>query len=382
MKAVELLDHEILCYIGSGQNLYHASNLYTGLCELARRGKARVRFVVPRGEEGVYAADPVTVCLRVKAQGVGERLLVVDLRDRSDIFTEPLLERSDLYLKRSFHEPDLAQLPAEARRKVVPFGLNFACRSRASTRAILRALAPGLALDMVRSPGKGFGRLNPRRSVLYQYLTTAREREFEQGPEHELEPTVLFQTRVYKPEHVYPDDPAEINEGRVRLVRALKRAFGPKFRGGLVPTAYAVEHYPNEVSEQPTRQAQYIAWGKRSLVGVYTRGLYHSLAFKLPEYLAASKCIVSEPLRNTLPEPLVAGEHYVEFGSPEECVEQCARLLEDKELAVGLRRRAWEYYRREVEPAAHLESVLRRASRPECFARPSRLEEAAVDYNA
>lgn len=371
------MDYEILCYLGSGQNLYHASSLYTGLCELARRGKARVRFVVPRGEEGVYAADPLTICLRVKAQGF-EQLVAVDLRDRSDLFTEPLLERSDLYLKRSFHKPDLAGLPA----KVVPFGLNFACRSKASTRAVLRALAPGLALDMVRSPGKGFGRLNPRRSVLYQYLTTAREREFEQGPEHELEPTVLFQTRVYRPEEIYPDDPAEVNEGRVRLVRALKRAFGPKFRGGLVPTAYAAERYPDEVSEQPTRQAQYIAWGKRSLVGVYTRGLYHSLAFKLPEYLAASKCVVSEPLRNSLPEPLVAGEHYVEFSSPEECVEQCARVLEDRELTAGLRERAWEYYQREVKPAAHLESVLRRASAPECFARPSRLEEAAVDYNA
>lgn len=46
-------------------------------------------------------------------------------------------------------------------------------------------------------------------------------------------------------------------------------------------------------------------------------------------------------------------------------------MLEDGELAAGLRERAWEYYRREVEPAAHLESVLRRAAAPECSGGPA-----------
>ena len=355
--------YEIVCHLSLAQDLYHASHLYAGLFDLMKRGVARVRFNVPRQKaEKLYVSDSTAVCLTVKRPDTGkDYLLVVDLRDRSDQLTAPLLERADVYLKRSYYEPDLSDLPPELKGKIIPFGLNYACRSVESTRAVLSTLAPRLAFELLRSPRKTSRQLNPRRSILYQYLTTSLESEFEQAPDAELEATVLFQTRVYQPEEIYPDDPAEVNEGRVRLVRELKKAFGPKFQGGLVPTAYAKEHYPDAVSEQPTRQSQYVAWGKRSLVGIYTRGLFHSLAFKLPEYLAASKCIVSEPLRNSLPTPFVAGEHYLEFKTSEECVERCARVLKDASLAKDLRRAAWDYYQREVKPAAHLEGVLRRA---------------------
>jgi hypothetical protein len=356
------LSYEILCYLSHEQNLYHASHLYTGLCGLMEQGRARVKFVVPRAAEKIYASDSLTVCLRVRClDDRRDYLLAIDLRDRSDVLTLPLVDDCDVYLKRSYYEPDLSDVPDPLRRKIIPFGLNYGCRSASSTSRILSALIPNLAASLLRSPKKVLGQLNPRRSILYQYMTTALEADFEQRPEAEVEASVLFQTRVYEPNEIYPDDPVEVNEGRVRLVRALKKAFVEKFRGGLVPTSYAREHYPDAVSEQPTRQSQFIAWGKRSLVGVYTRGLYHSLAFKLPEYLAAAKCIVSEPLRNNLPQPLVAGEHYLEFRTPEECVERCARLLEDARLAASLRRQAWDYYQREVKSAAHLDGVLSRA---------------------
>jgi hypothetical protein len=355
------LNHEILCYLSHEQDLYHASHLYTGLCGLMEQGMARVKFVVPRAGEKIFTSDSLTICLKVRSSGGKDYLLAIDLRDHSDVFALPLLEICDVYLKRSYYEPDLSSVPDTLRRKIIPFGLNYGCRSRLSTRRIFSALIPNMAASLLRSPKTILGQLNPRRSILYQYMTTALEADFEQRPEAEVEATVLFQTRVYEPDEICPDDPFEVNDGRVRLVRALREAFREKFRGGLVPTAYAKEHYPDAISEQPTRQSQYIAWGKQSLVGIYTRGLYHSLAFKLPEYLASAKCIVSEPLRNNLPRPLVAGEHYMEFRTPEECIAHCARLLEDETLARALRRQAWNYYQREVKPTPHLDAVLSRA---------------------
>jgi hypothetical protein len=356
------LNYEILCYLSRDQNLYHASHLYTGLCGLMEQGRARVKFVVPRRAEKIYASDSLTVCLKVRSLGdERDHLLAIDLRDRSDVLTLPLLERCDVYLKRSYYEPDLSDVPGPLRRKIIPFGLNYGCRSASSTSRILSALIPNLAASLFHSPKRALGQLNPRRSILYQYMTTALEADFEQRPEAEVLATVLFQTRVYEPDEIYPDDPVEVNDGRVRLVRALKKAFGERFEGGLVPTSYAKEHYPDAVSAQPTRQSQFISWGKRSLIGVYTRGLYHSLAFKLPEYLAAAKCIVSEPLKNSLPQPLVAGKHYLEFRAPEECVERCASLLEDATLARELRQQAWNYYQSEVKSGAHLDGILSRA---------------------
>ncbi len=357
------MEDEIICYLSLDQDLYHASHIYTGLCELEEEKRARVKFVVPQGEDEIYASDSLTVCLSVRNSKTDRRdLLAIDLRDRSDLLTDRLLERCDLYLKRSYYEPDLLQLSPGLKQKVVPYGLNYACRTRRSTKRVLSALARHMGADLFHSPKRVVGQLNPRRSILYQYLTTALARDFEQGPEIDLEPTVLFQTRVYEPEEIYPDDPSEVNEERVRLVRALREAFGARFTGGLVPTAYAKEHYPDAVSDQPTRQSQYVALSKSSLVAIYTRGLCHSLAFKLPEYLAASKCIVSGELRNQLPVPLTEGLHYLGFRTPEECVERCGKLLEDRELANRLRREAWRYYQEEVKPVAHLSNCLGRIS--------------------
>lgn len=357
------MDYEIKCYLSAYQNLYHASYIYTGLCELSRQGRARVRFVVPRGEKKFCAADSLTVCLEVKARGTGKSsLLAIDLRDRSDVFTPDALQSSDLYMKRSYYEPDMVSLPAALKPKIIPFGLNYACRSAASTPRVMKAILPHYALDFLRSSKRAFGHAKRFSEVMRQYLATSSEKEFEKKPDESAEASVLFQTRVYLPEEIEPDDPHEVNEERVALVRALKKAFGDKFRGGLVPTAYAKEHYPDAVSSHSSRQSEYIEMSKRSLIAIYTRGLHHSLAFKLPEYLASSKCVISSPLRNQLPAPLVKGKHYLQFQTPEECVERCADLLRDSEEAARLRHESWRYYQEEVTPASHLLKCLRRAT--------------------
>lgn len=356
------MEYDIRCYTSPTQNLYHASHLFAGLCGLEEQGRIRVRFIVPSRAEAIYVGDELTVCLQVRREDNGEPVtLAVDLHDQSDTFATALLDECDLYFKRSYNDADVAALSDDRGRKVVPFGLNYGCRTRVSTRRVLAALGPHMAWDCLQSPAVAAARLNPRRSTIYQYLTSARERDFERKPAQQAEPAILFQTRVYKPEEIHPDDPTEVNEGRVTLVRALKKAFGPRFHGGLVPTTFAKERYPDAVSDAPSRQRQYLEWGKKCLVGVYTRGLFHSLAFKLPEYLAASMCIVTEPLRNRLPVPLVAGRHYLEFGTPEECVERCAELLRDSARAAAMRNDSWSYYRSHVAPVAHVAAILGQA---------------------
>ena len=65
------------------------------------------------------------------------------------------------------------------------------------------------------------------------------------------------------------------------MVRALKAAFGDRFVGGLMATPLALERYPHDVTPHSSKYAEYLAVKKRCLVSVYTRGVEHSLAFKL-----------------------------------------------------------------------------------------------------
>ena len=112
------------------------------------------------------------------------------------------------------------------------------------------------------------------------------------------------------------------------------------------------------LATQNTNRGSYSEVARSSLIGVYSRGLHGSLAFKLSEYLAAGLCIVAEPLRHTLPQPLEARRNYLPFNTPEECVAQCKRLLDDPELAAAMSRNNRDYYSRFVEPTVHLRNIL------------------------
>jgi hypothetical protein len=356
------MDLEIVCYLSLRQDLWHASLIYTALCDLSNQGTAQVKFEVPRGDQSFDAESLYTVCMQVKfRKSGGNRLLAIDLLDRSDSFEIGPLKKCDVYLKRNYYQPHLLELPSEWRAKVIPFGLNYPCRSLASIQMIATTLVPKFVSNLTHPPWPGLKELRERTNNLWQFLSSPDPRAFERSPEEIAEPTILFQTRVWSPAEI-SENAHEINGERVALVRALRKAFGSRFQGGLVPTSYASEHYPDEISRHSSKSSQYAKWGRKTLIGVNTEGLHHSLAFKLSEYLAGSKCVVSCPLRNELPAPLIEDQHYLVFRTPEQCVDRCARLLDDRKLAASLREEAWNYYRREVEPAAHLHSCLVRSS--------------------
>ena len=142
------------------------------------------------------------------------------------------------------------------------------------------------------------------------------------------------------------------------MLRALRREFGQRVMGGVVPTPFAQKLCPDLITDQPCRQPQYIKWAKRHLIGIYTRGLFGSIGFKMAEYLAASKCIISEPVDNLLSAPL---DSMVVYKSNEDCLAACDRFLSDTSLAQLHRQQSWNYYENHVSPRAHMASLLVRA---------------------
>src|SRR5207244_4503884 len=148
------------------------------------------------------------------------------------------------------------------------------------------------------------------------------------------------------------DDFEQINAERVGIVRALSKTFGPRFIGGLIPTNYAKSRYPDAVSTHASDRKSYVALAKRCLIGIYTRGLHNSIAFKMAEYLASSKCIVSCPLVHELLAPLTS-DNCLYFTTPNECVRYCESLLNDPDAVAAMRQGNFRYYRDHVEPAQH-----------------------------
>jgi hypothetical protein len=262
-----------------------------------------------------------------------------------------VIERVDHYLKRAYFPPEAERLALQTRARLAPFGFNYGCRSTRSTLRTLAAIGGAIALT-------GRGGLDRLR----QFVRVPTAPVFEQAPSVPVQPRVAFQTRLWAPGEVPPDEVEPLNTERVAMVRALKREFGSAFIGGLVPTAFAREHYPGDLTPHSSKYAEYLRIKKECLISVYTRGVEHSLAFKLGETFAASQCLVSVPLRYQVPKPLAPNGNYVLFDLVDECVAACHRLLEDRSWAQQMRENNHRYYLDEIEPAAHMANVLQRCA--------------------
>lgn len=299
---------------------------------------------------GLYEQPQVKVKLR-RADWVGASCSLaleadglrigIEVWDQTNRWDDALLQWCDVYAKRNMN----LRHPGAFLSKVIPFGVNWACHSRRSALAALVAIAGSL-------PRASKTRL----MEVYRYLVTPRWEAYEYGPRQPINDLILFQARVWEPIDA-PGDEA-INDERVSLLLALRREFGHRVVGGIVPTPFALKTYPGLITNQPCRQPQYIQWAKKALIGIYFRGLFGSIAFKMAEYLAASKCIVSEPIENELPVPL---DHISLYRSNDECLAVCDQLLSDKSLAESHRQQSWNYYKAQVSPRAHMTDLLARA---------------------
>ena len=311
---------DAILFLSPYQSVYHASYLLSAFAALKRYGwRLSIRLEPSAGSS-------------VARLSINGTLYGIDLHDSDTRYCASSLARCDFYAKRSYNA---AKAPAAHRAKIIPFGLNYACRSLHSTLFLARLLAvhPKALRTMHFGP--------------YVHLPTPEEIEW---PSHSpSDPLILFQTRVWPDDGLGEGDTLEnINGARVTLIRELRKAFGKRFEGGLVPDEVARKRYPDLVATLPHRRRAYAALSRRFMIAIYSRGLHGSHAFKLAEYLASSKCIVGEPLGGTLQYPLETGRNYIPFRAVDDCLAACDALLSNPAKANEMRRANWEYYQRYI----------------------------------
>jgi hypothetical protein len=332
----------VTAYLDEATSVQEVSKIFEGLQRLENRGKLRLSIARRKGGR----SWPRVISLAVRAESRGMRRIAIDLSDQRDLLDRNELESADVYFKRSFCSEAASVLPSHLSAKVEPFGLNSpAIGLRAAIRVLrsrigaTRSLS-GLVLDA------------------RQLLALPSPAAFECTPDICSEPLVLFQTRVWP-----SDDPdvIRVNNQRASLVKTLRNALGIRFIGGIVPSEFAKDSYPDVVTQLPYSMRAYPKLVRRAIIGVYSHGLHGSVAFKMSEYLAASRCIVADSVDAVLPEPLVKHRNYLPFDDPAQCVAQCELLLSDPSAAQEMRRANWDYYRSQVEPGAHLLRILDRA---------------------
>ncbi len=353
---------EVDLLVSASHDLYHGSSALSGLVQLAVNGSIILRL---RQDVALESRPRALIRLDVRNLRGACRKVAIDFADRSGSFSSPTLEQSDVYFKRGFVSGDIFALPLEQQKRVIPYGLNFASLHPRAVVTHLRIAASLLAQRLSAEGSKDLSstvREFVHRSRLAYGIPPATAFECRASEaQSKAGDTVLLQVRLWPPQ-VGCDDLESVNVGRVALVQTLKRGLGDKFVGGIITDRFSELHCPPDLRIQnTTNMRRYARVVKKVGIGVYVRGLHHSLAFKMAEYLAAGLCIVSEPLVHELPVPLREGVNYLLFRSHDECLERCRWLLSHPAEAERMRWANRDYYRRWVEPEAHMWGVLTRS---------------------
>jgi len=353
---------EVDLIVAPGHPMYHGSSVLSGLALLESRGAICLRL-----KKGTALDSHPRALIRLDVRNVGgtRRKLIIDLADRADSFSIAAIEQSDLYFKRSFVSSDILALTACRTERIVPFGLNFASLNRRAIATHLRIavnlLSQRLSAQHSKKVDSALREFAQRVQLAYGIPSAAAFECIARGTGSKSEGTVLLQTRIWPPQP-RGDDFEGVNKNRIALVQALQVGLGARFVGGIIADEFSESNCPSKaLIRSATNMREYAREVKKARIGVYVRGLHDSLGFKMAEYLAAGLCIVSEPLRHELPVSLQEGINYLPFTSPEECLAQCLRLLSHPVDAERMRAANLDYYRRWVEPSAHMWNVLTRS---------------------
>jgi len=346
----------------------HLTQALTGLVLLHRAGAIRLHQVfmgsgTADARASAYGPEAHEAHLLVLLDG-GTRVYY-DTQDAQDI-NLAAAERVDLYFKRSYARE---AVPPALRAKVHPYGLNYAVYAdgrdvfEMGRRLFFEKEAAKRMKALARLALSGF----EMSAVAPGFRATVGQ--MSAPPDRAQPPRVLFMARAWDP----GDDPArppekaeqrrQINEARAECVRLLRREFGPAFTGGFRHTPYALTHHKDVLlaDDRLSTKENYIRLLREHSIGIATTGLHESIGWKLAEYVAFSKAIAAERLRFEVPGELAAGENYLEFDSPEKCVEQTLRLFTDRGLREAMMERNQRYYEACLRPDMLMLRTLRMA---------------------
>lgn len=126
---------------------------------------------------------------------------------------------------------------------------------------------------------------------------------------------------------------------------------GNGFSGGFVGGSAADRaRYADLLLNRPVRRHAWIERTIASTVAFNNAAVWGCLGWKLGQYLALGKAIISTPLHNVLPEPLIHGRHLHVVGDPDEFPAAIEHLRTDGNYRRELERGALSYWHRWLAP--------------------------------
>ena len=188
-------------------------------------------------------------------------------------------------------------------------------------------------------------------------------KQYKQAPISEYLPQKALSNYIYSVNTLWNsdqwiDNDSSVNLYRANFMRACKSINGLNFEGGFIQsTVPNVNPHFKELIIKPfwIPKKEYINNVKNAIVVFNTPAWAKCHGWKLAEYLALGKAIISTPLYNDLPFPLEHGKniHFVS-GKIEDIKEAIQHIIEDDDYRRKLESGANKYYSEYLTPISSL----------------------------
>lgn len=312
----------------------------SGLAQVV--GKSNIRWA-SRPFSELQPTSPYTYnqyAAFVIRRGSQSRRVVVDFCDPDDL-DEVAIDWCDLYCAVNL---DAMSVKREGVLALGPgFGVGPTLRERIKFDAPLRGMWSHLADHRnggQNSPGP--------RSLAYDYRLW-----------QTLPPIGAYVARPAEDNYAFyvaslrenPNCVASANPERAHFMRAAKVAFGQGFTGGFVGgTESERKRYPDLLIDDRVKRTAWIQRTIRSTVVFNNPAVSGCLGWKLGQYLALGKAMISTAIVNALPAELEHGRHIHFINNLEEIPEAIDRVQRDSAYRRRLEQGAHDYWNRWLTP--------------------------------
>jgi hypothetical protein len=293
----------------------------------------RIRF-----RQGL-SLDPSSFAVAFKVESLEEARFYVSLGDRANL--DPVgMEWATVYGKVNPLARDCRTHP-----KLLPVGPTFGVRLR----------SPSLA---ARSASVTYGRTWSLRRLPYDLYSILRYKRWRlpitRYTPGESDPGYVFYAAWPWKKH------AEVNPPRARFIEVCRSSRGLDFEGGFAPRRREdVKEVLPLSAPRRYGMAEYLSKSKRSVAVFNNPAVHDCHGWKLGEYLALGKAIISLPLTRALPAPLEHGVHIHSVdGSRESIAEALEVIRRDPSYRGKLEVNARRWYLDCLEPAALIRRLL------------------------
>lgn len=312
-------------------NVFYDSYYIQGLKEVF----STVEFNVskfPEFRQGTFA------CI-VSEKGK-ETNIVVDSRDSNEIDILSL-DWCDKYGKVNYN---LDEIPLEKRDKIIAIGPSFGIKIWSLPETIYFALSH---FYKFRKNIK-----NKREFIANYWRQYKRCKLNEYLPKNSDRREVFFISSIWKNEK-------KTNDFRASFIIACKKNESVSFEGGFAPRNDGDNlGYNNLLYPKPVSLKEYLAKIKKSIFVFNTPAVLSCHGWKLAEFLAMGKAIISTPHCNTMPELLLDNIHLLYASNSTEIEEKIKILVENSSLKKSLEFNSREYFKQNLVPKVAINRLL------------------------